>query len=143
MVGNPENYKPESIIPDEQITKTLGPYTIDQYFTIELITGNPSSYNISVSLPDKLVVLEPYLGAMGHSVIIKAGTLEYIHAHASSMSMEGMEAMSPEEHMHHQPEPNAIEFEATFPAKGIYKIFTQFQHNKKVFTTDYIVEVKQ
>jgi hypothetical protein len=36
---------------------------------------------------------------------------------------------------------NKIDFSTRFPETGIYKIFTQFQHNGKVITTDYVVRV--
>lgn len=34
-----------------------------------------------------------------------------------------------------------IKFATTFPEPGVYKIFTQFQHEGEVQTVDYIVKV--
>ena len=38
-------------------------------------------------------------------------------------------------------EANKINFGTSFPQAGTYKIFTQFQHNRKVITSDYVVKV--
>jgi hypothetical protein len=55
---------------------------------------NKITYSLVIEKDSKPVNdLENYVGAKGHSVIIKKGTLEYIHTHpgeAANMSMEGM-----------------------------------------------------
>ena len=71
--------------------------------------------------------LEPYLGALGHSIILRDETLDFIHAHP-------IQAMS-------EPQNGKVSFSVDFPEAGTYKIFTQFQRNEKVFTTDYVVTV--
>ncbi len=75
-----------------------------------------------------LTGLQPYLGAMGHAVILSEN-LDFIHAHAKddkTLASRGV-----------------VEFMATFPKEGKYKIFGQFQHDGKVFTTDYVLPVYQ
>lgn len=67
---------------------------------------------------------EPYLGAMGHSVVINAATLQYIHTHAGSHGNEG------------------VSFTAHIPEPGIYKSFTEFQHEGKVVMVEYAFEMK-
>lgn len=70
--------------------------------------------------------LEPYLGAMGHAIILSEN-LDFIHAHAmtdATLNSRGI-----------------VKFMATFPKEGKYKVFGQFQHQGKVFTTDFVVPV--
>lgn len=70
--------------------------------------------------------LEPYLGAMGHAVILSE-SLDYIHAHAitdATLNSRGI-----------------VNFIATFPKEGNYRVFGQFQHQGSVFTTDFVVPV--
>src|ERR671915_517783 len=108
----------------------LGPYRFFADFTPG--TDNP------MQLP---VTLENYLGALGHSVVLKAETLDYIHTHAGEQG----DAMEHGEHGGHAMPPaqeNKIDFSTTFPDAGIYRIFTQFQHQGNVLTTAYTVAVK-
>lgn len=141
-VGDQGRYQPVAVIPDTKTAKTAAAYKVDYYFPDELKSQVTTSYGLTASLPDEPVALESYLGAMGHSVIIKEGTLEFIHAHAGEMTnMEGMEGMTAAEHGGHQGEPDTIDFSTTFPEPGTYKIFTQFQHKGAVMTTDYVVKV--
>ncbi|HZG86329.1 hypothetical protein [Paenibacillus sp.] len=71
--------------------------------------------------------LEPYLGAIGHVVVLSADGERYVHVHA-----EGDQGTGPE-----------ARFEATFPTGGIYKIWAQFQQNGEVFSVDYVVQVPE
>lgn len=73
-----------------------------------------------------LTGLQPYLGAMGHAVILSEN-LDFIHAHAKddkTLASRGI-----------------VEFMATLPKEGKYKVFGQFQHNGSVFTTDFVLPV--
>ncbi|MDR7253179.1 hypothetical protein J2X46_002164 [Nocardioides sp. BE266] len=67
--------------------------------------------------------LEPYLGAYGHLVAIRAGDLGYLHVH-------------PEEG---EPGP-AIEFATAFPEPATYRLFLDFQHRGEVRTAAFTVE---
>lgn len=67
--------------------------------------------------------LEPYLGAFGHLVAIRAGDLGYLHVH-------------PEEG---QPGPG-IDFATAFPEPATYRLFLDFQHRGTVHTAAFTVE---
>ncbi|WP_439937609.1 hypothetical protein ACS3YM_16955 [Nocardia sp. N13] len=67
--------------------------------------------------------LEPYLGAFGHLVAIRAGDLGYLHVH-------------PEEGA---PGPG-IDFATGFPTPGTYRLFLDFQHRGVVHTAAFTVE---
>ena len=67
--------------------------------------------------------LQPYLGAFGHLVAIRAGDLGYLHVH-------------PEEG---EPGPG-IDFATGFPTPGTYRLFLDFQHRGVVRTAGFTVE---
>ncbi|WP_246320582.1 hypothetical protein [Paenibacillus qinlingensis] len=70
--------------------------------------------------------LQPYLGAVGHVVILSADAEQYIHVHPLEEKATGPLA----------------KFATSFPEAGIYKLWGQFQHNGEVFTVPFVVEVK-
>lgn len=70
--------------------------------------------------------LEPYLGAVGHVVILSADAEQYIHVHPLDEKAKGPKA----------------QFAASFPKSGTYKIWGQFQHKGEVFTVPFVVDVK-
>lgn len=72
-----------------------------------------------------LTDLEPYLGAMGHLVVIGEGTGEYVHAHAESKSGDA----------------GKVNFAAHFARAGMYKAWGQFQRKGKVFTVPAVIAV--
>ena len=74
-----------------------------------------------------LTDLQEYLGALGHTVILKEGTLDFIHGHPMTSTKQN----------------GKVEFMVTFPEAGKYKVFTQFQRGGKVTTTDFVVSVAQ
>lgn len=69
--------------------------------------------------------LQPYLGAIGHVVILSEDGERYLHVHAEDGQKRGPEAI----------------FETEFPSSGVYKIWAQFQRNNHVFTVPYVVNV--
>lgn len=142
-VGDQAKYKPQRLTVDTAISKTASGFKIDYFFGSTPRAGAQLDYGLTISDPnvDEQVQLESYLGAMGHSVIIKENTLDFIHTHATGMDMEGMEGMTAAEHAGHVGEPDTVDFSTTFPEAGKYKIFTQFQVKGKVVTTDYTVSV--
>ncbi len=90
--------------------------------------GKPAMITFDLSdKADKAVNdLQPYLGAMGHLVIISADGQQYVHAH-------------PEESGQTQ---NRVAFMAHFKSAGIYKAWGQFQRQGKVATIPFVIEVK-
>lgn len=142
-VGDQSKYKALPLTVDTATSKSSGGLTIDYYFGNTPKAGAQLDYGLTISDPniDEQVQLETYLGAMGHGVILKEDTLDFIHTHATGMEMEGMEGMTASEHAGHVGEPDTIDFSTTFPEPGKYKIFTQFQYKKKIYTTDYTIIV--
>lgn len=142
-VGDLSKYKPQTAVVDKATEKSTDGYKITYYMPEQMKSQSEFNYSLVVEKPanNEPVQLEPYLGAMGHGVIIKEGNLDFIHTHAGGMDMMNMEGMSAEEHAGHMGEPDTMDFSTNFPEPGTYRIFTQFQVGGKVITTDYTIKV--
>lgn len=92
--------------------------------------------------------LEPYLGAMGHCVILSDDSDVYLHSHPMGASMEGMdhsmgekmEGMKMDAPKAAASGPDVI-FHTNFPRAGLYKIWGQFKHQGKIVTAPFVVNV--
>jgi hypothetical protein len=62
--------------------------------------------------------LEPYLGARGHLVALRAGDLAYAHVHPKDRATAG----------------RAIRFDVALPRRGDHRLFLQFKHRGEVRT---------
>jgi hypothetical protein len=90
-----------------------------------LDTGHESTLTLTVTRDGRPVTdLEPYLGAYGHLVMLRAGDIAYVHVHA----VEG--SSGPE-----------LAFEADAPEPGRYRLFLDFQHDGVVRTAEFTVTV--
>ena len=69
--------------------------------------------------------LEPYLGAMGHLVILSADGKQFVHAHPDAAAEKS----------------NKVKFGAHFPNAGIYKGWGEFQRAGTVHTIPFVIEV--
>lgn len=70
--------------------------------------------------------LEPYMGAMGHLVVLSADAKRYVHAHP----VEG-----------HKPGGNVVTFGVHFPEAGLYKGWGQFKRGGQVRVVPFVVQV--
>lgn len=70
--------------------------------------------------------LQPYLGAVGHVVILSADAKRYIHVHPIDEKATGPRA----------------QFSTSFPQSGTYKIWGEFQHRGKGFTVPFTVDIQ-
>jgi len=86
--------------------------------------GVPTTLTTSIELDGEPVTdLEPYLGAYGHLVAMRAGDLGYLHVH-------------PEE----GPAGPRTDFATGFPEPATYRLFLDFQHRGVVHTAAFTVE---
>lgn len=69
--------------------------------------------------------LEPYLGALGHLMMVKEGGDAFVHAH-------------PDE-LRGKPQDGTIEFLARLPEPGLYRGWVQLQRGGAVSTFDFVV----
>ncbi len=72
--------------------------------------------------------LQPYLGAFGHLVALRAGDLAYLHVHPDGEPSDGTTAPGPD-----------ISFVATAPSAGSYRLHLDFQHEGIIRTAQFTV----
>lgn len=74
--------------------------------------------------------LDPYLGAYGHLVALRAGDLAYLHVHPTGHPGDATTTPGP-----------TVTFAATAPSVGTYRLYLDFQHGGVVRTAELTVEV--
>ena len=79
----------------------------------DLVAGRTSRLTLTVAKAGVPVTdLQPYLGAYGHLVALRAGDLGYLHVHPQQTDAAGPR----------------IVFDAEVPTAGAYRLFLDFQH---------------
>jgi len=124
---------PVSSALDLKRTKTLGDTKVD----LVLSSDKPKAgeaVSVAFDLKDNtnnqpLTDLQPYLGELGHLVIIKRSSpltrADYIHAHATKDAPAGQ-----------------VHFMTSFPQPGKYKLWGQFNRGGEIVTADFWVDVE-
>ncbi|MEE1781563.1 hypothetical protein PUR71_01220 [Streptomyces sp. SP17BM10] len=108
-------------LPDTGRTVTVDGYTVT--LGGDLAPGRAGRLTLTVSKDGRPVTdLQPYLGAYGHLVALRAGDLAYLHVHPEST------APGPE-----------VAFDATAPSVGSYRLFLDFKHQDTVRTAAFTV----
>ncbi|OLO98975.1 hypothetical protein BVU76_28050 [Mycolicibacterium porcinum] len=120
-------YQPQPL-PAPTTTATVDGYTVTLAGVAK--AGQPSELTLSVSRDGKPVTdLQPYLGAYGHLVAVRASDLEYLHVHPMSDAADPATASGPQ-----------IAFHTTLPSAGTYRLFLDFKHRDAVHTAEFTVE---
>jgi hypothetical protein len=117
----------KSIEPEPSLTKVVDGKEVTLSFD-HLMAGMELSLNFNIKdakSKQPVTDLQPYLGAVGHVVILTQDAENYLHVHPTDEKASGPDA----------------KFMATFPHSGVYKIWGQFQQNGKVFTVPFVVKV--
>lgn len=119
VVGTPKQEgHGHALVPDTTFTKTVEE---------EEVTMNVSTFKageaVKLTFDLDRTNLAPYLGAMGHVVILDEYGKEFLHVHPSN-------------------ETDTI-FETTFDKPGIYKIWAEFQQNGKVRAFPFVIEITE
>lgn len=129
-IGNLSHYKPLRIGNTERV-KTYGDYQVTIIPNSNVIVSkNNQNFSFEIKKNGQLVTnLETYLGALGHTVVLREVDLQFIHAHATQKAID--------------PQTGKINFAITFPEIGDYKLFSQFQHQGDILTTDFVISVEQ
>lgn len=122
-----EKASPVAIEPDRTLTKTVDGNEVT--LNIDHLMAS-MELNLTYTFKDAVTKspiqdLQPYLGAVGHVVILDANADQYLHVHPTDEKSKGPEA----------------KFMTTFPKSGIYKIWGEFQRGGKVFTVPFVVNV--
>ena len=112
-----------------------GAYTVTPSIVSPIPAGVETMLVFTVSKGSAPVVdLQNYLGAKGHAVILKEGSLEYFHTHPSEHGAGHGDATD-------APGPGEVHFAATLPAPGRYKVFAQFRPEGNLITVANVYEV--
>jgi hypothetical protein len=104
------DYQPQPL-PVPASTATVDDYTV----TVrgDLVAGRTSRLTLSVAKAGVPVTdLQPYLGAYGHLVALRAGDLGYLHVHPQRTDTAGP----------------GIVFDTEVPTAGAYRLFLDFRH---------------
>lgn len=125
--------------------KKFGDYTVTLSSTPERISaGKEAMLSYLIKKNGTLVNdLQPYLSAPMHIAVISADLNNFIHAHGE---LPGMPSVQSHGGHHHMTIPEKfgprIEAHLTFPAKGVYQIFSEVKHGGKVILASFMVEVE-
>lgn len=115
------NYEPRPV-PATERTITVDDYHV----TVEgdLIPGAGRTLTFTLHKDGAPVTdLDPYLGAYGHLVVLRAGDLAYVHVHPSGEPGDGITPAGP-----------GIDFHTVAPGPGTYRLFLDFRHRGIVRT---------
>jgi hypothetical protein len=120
------DYQPDATVTETRTAK------VDNYTVTldgDLAPGSDAKLTLDVSRDGKPVTdLQPYLGAYGHLVSLRAGDLAYLHVHPDGTPGDGST----------QPGPKVV-FYAAVPSAGTYHLFMDFRHEGKVRTAAFTV----
>jgi uncharacterized membrane protein len=78
--------------------------------------------------------LQPYIGAMGHCVILSEDTQRYLHCHPEQFTA------APPPDYRDGPE---VSFHTIFPEAGRYKVWGQFKRGDEIIVADFVVNVEK
>ena len=115
----PGAYEPQQYTSDSR-TFTVDGYTVT--LNGDLKAGTESVATVTVTKNGKPVTdLQPYLGANGHLVALRAADLAYLHVHPQDAPGSGPE----------------VKFAVEVPTDGRYRLFFDFQHEGVVRTAEF------
>ena len=118
------------------------PTVSDDPIHVELLTQPRTLYaglhatllfHLSVSDGRPLTDLQPYIGAMGHCVLISEDTTAYLHCHPEQL-------LTPKPDDHAGPD---IAFHTLFPKPGRYRLWAQFRRGDQLLIAPFTVNVEQ
>ncbi len=121
--------EPIMLLPDDREVKTTGSLAVSLALSSHRAGDNAA---LTFKLQDaetmnSITDLEPYLGEIGHVVILSSDAEQYLHVHPSADAGTGPEAA----------------FQAVFPQAGSYKLWGQFMHRGELHTIPYVVEITE
>jgi hypothetical protein len=120
-------YEPQEL-PKQVSTSKVDGYTVT--LRGDLDAGSARELTFEVSKDGKPVTdLQPYLGAYGHLVALRAGDLAYLHVHPNSEAGDAKTKPGP-----------TVSFTATAPSAHGYRLFLDFKHEGKVRTANFTVQ---
>jgi hypothetical protein len=121
------SYAPEPL-PAPVATSEVDGYTVA--LVGELVPGEESELDLTITRGGVPVTdLQPYLGASGHLVALRAGDLAYLHVHPVDSLDDGADAASGP----------TVRFATTTPSAGTYRLFLDFKLGDVLHTASFTV----
>ncbi len=121
---------------------------------LKLVAGEDAMLHFQVrdATGKPLDAIEPYLGAMGHAVILSSDASVYLHthpmdgdmdhsAHGGAQTSSGQTVTPPPAQAAAKPGEPDVMFHTNFPKPGLYKVWGQFQHKGRIITAPFVVSV--
>jgi Heavy metal binding domain len=106
-----------------------------------LVAGDRVQLDFTLVKDGKPVTdLKPYLGALGHCVIISEDGSQFLHSHPDDHDGDHDHAKGTDAHAH-PPTPGQVSFATQFPTPGRYKMWGQFLHGDQMVIADFVVNV--
>lgn len=129
-IGNLFSYKRAPIGGTEKV-KVYGDHQVTLIPSSDaIVSKNNQNVSFEIRKDGELVTnLETYLGALGHTVVLRENDLEFIHAHTTQKPADL--------------QTGKVNFVIVFPKAGKYKLFSQFQHEGSIITSDFVVNVTE
>lgn len=102
---------------DRDLTQTIDGHTVELHSATF-----KAGQEVSLRFDTKSEMPEPYLGALGHVIILDEQAEKFIHVHPASNEK--------------------TQFDTVISERGKYKLWAEFQFNGKVSVYPYVIEVK-
>lgn len=127
------------LVPDVTLQKSVGDLTVTLTLpSAGLVAGREETlrYRVEDARTGAAITdVEPYLGAFGHTLVMSADTLQYVHAHAVELLPEAPAGTI-------QPAGGpTLHFKAMLPKAGRYRLWTQIKRRGVVSTAQFTVDV--
>jgi len=120
-------FRPEAPATGDTLTSTVDGYTVT--LDGDLTAGEEAKLTLTVTRDGEPVTdLQPYLGAYGHLVALRAGDLAYLHVHPDGAPNDGKT----------EPGPDVV-FYAEVPSPDRYHLYLDFKHEGVVRTASFTV----
>jgi len=127
-----------NLMPDQELTRSVDGIRFELTTKpFDLVSGKLTylKYHLVYETTGQPVTdLQPYLGAWGHTFILSEDLTDSLHAHPESTIPEGIDRSR-------LISGSDITFETFFRRPGRYRIWSQFQHENKVSTVSFTVNV--
>jgi hypothetical protein len=117
------SFDPAALPGPTQTASTAGGYEV-RMDAARPQAGRASTLSFAVTRAGRPVTVQPYLGARGHLVALRASDLAYLHVHPTEGAGAG-----------------PVSFATEFATAGRHRLFLQFQHAGRVRTAAFTVAV--